>query len=183
MTPWERLDDGTDVVDIEYRPIVQKRFRMSNGHEIQANISSRENSQGALVIALTPEKRVIVARQFRCGPEKIMDDMPGGLVEPGESPEKAAKRELLEETGYTSDRFTYLGQAYVNPWDNMTIHYFMALDCFVVPGVVNPDDREEIEIDTIPISQFFENAKRAQMSDIQGVVLAYDKLKALEAAS
>ena len=181
MKPWERLDDGTDIVDVKFRPIVKKRFRMNNGKVISANISSKEGNKAVIVYALTPERQVIVARQFRCGPEKIMDEMPAGLMEPGESPESAARREMLEETGFTSDSFELLGTAYVNAWDNSLHYYFLATDCYRVSDVLNTDEYEEVEVDMIPISKLFENAKNANMTDVQGVYLASEKLKELEA--
>jgi ADP-ribose pyrophosphatase len=52
---------------------------------------------------LTPENNVILVRQFRPGPNRVLDEMPGGYVDSGESPAEAARRELLEETGYEGD--------------------------------------------------------------------------------
>lgn len=180
MKAWQRLDDGSDVVDVKFRPIVKKRFRMNDGTEISANISSAEGNTASIVYALTPENRVIVARQFRCGPEKVMDEMPAGAVDPGETPEQAAHREMLEETGYATDELELLGAAYVNAWDNSLHYYYLARNCYQVEGATNPEESEEIEIDTISIAEFFDSAKHARMTDTQGVFLVYDKLKELE---
>ena len=60
-----------------------------------------KNERAAVgVVALTEDKRVILVRQFRPGPQEILDELPGGYIEDGETPEAAAARELLEETGY-----------------------------------------------------------------------------------
>lgn len=61
----------------------------------------------------------------------------------------------------------------------MIHHYFFAKDCRFV-GAHNPEEFEEIEIETVSIHQFIENAKSAMMTDSQGVFLAYEKLKELE---
>lgn len=181
MKPWKRLDDGTDIVDVKFRPIVKKRFRMNNGRRIEANISSKEGNQAAIVYALTTDNRVVVARQFRCGPEQVMDEMPAGLVDPGETPEQAARRELREETGYATDEeLELLGSAYVNAWDNSLHYYFLAKNCYPVTGSMDPEDDEEIELDTITITELFDNARNARMTDVQGVFLVHDRLKESE---
>jgi ADP-ribose pyrophosphatase len=54
----------------------------------------------AAVLAITRGGEVVLVRQFRPGPDRVLDELPGGLVDPGESPLDAAARELLEETGY-----------------------------------------------------------------------------------
>ena len=67
------------------------------------------------IVAVTPEKKVVVVRQFRFGTEKISTEIPGGLIDPGEEAKTAAMRELQEETGYTSSKWTYLGPVEANP--------------------------------------------------------------------
>lgn len=152
---------------------------MNNGQEMKADIVASTATEAAGVIALTEDNRVIIATQFRCGPEKIMHEMPGGAVDPGETPEQAIRRELLEEVGYETDELEYLGGAYVNAWEDMFHHYFLAYNCRFT-GSSNPEEFEEIEVNTISIAEFIANAKTAKMTDAQGVFLAYDKLIELE---
>ena len=68
----------------------------------------------ALIFAQTEAGRVIVLRQYKHGPRRVGLSLPGGLVEKGEEPARAASRELLEETGYEADQWSHLGSYWVN---------------------------------------------------------------------
>jgi 8-oxo-dGTP pyrophosphatase MutT (NUDIX family) len=61
------------------------------------------------IIARTPEDRFLLVRQFRPALSRETLEFPSGHVDPGESPDAAALRELREETGYTADRVEFLG--------------------------------------------------------------------------
>jgi 8-oxo-dGTP pyrophosphatase MutT (NUDIX family) len=82
------------------------------------------------VIALTREKRIVLIEQYRQGSEEITLEIPGGMIDAGEEPEAAARRELAEETGYESKEFILLGKSRPNPaiQTNWMYHY-LALDC------------------------------------------------------
>lgn len=82
-----------------------------------------------MVVALTEANNLVVARQFRAGPDLVMDELPGGYVDEGESPEEAAVRELREETGYVAARIEYLGYVYKDSVMNGKWHIFLAVDC------------------------------------------------------
>lgn len=179
MQAWKRLDDGSKKTKVGFRSVVHKQFAMNNGQTIHADIIGTEASSAAAVIVLTNDNEVVIAKQFRCGPEKIMYEMPGGMVDAGETPEEAARRELREEVGYEAKQFKYLGAAYINAWDNIIHHYFLATDAYSI-GQSSPEEFEEIEIEKISISEFIDNALKARMTDAQGVLLAYDILRELE---
>jgi ADP-ribose pyrophosphatase len=85
------------------------------------------------IVALTPENRVVMVRQFRFGIGKITTEIPGGIVDPGETSGEAARRELLEETGYTSEDWNYLGAVEANPAiQNNLCHHWLAKNAFKV---------------------------------------------------
>ena len=106
------------------------------------------------VIALTPEEEVILVEQYRFGIREPTLEIPGGMVDAPESPLDGAKRELLEETGYVSDRWTRLGKVSSNPAiQNNYTHLYLARDCRF-EGAQNPDTHERINVHTVSLDRF-----------------------------
>lgn len=176
MNEWRRLGP-TEIAKVGWRTVVTKTFELPDGTIHDFQIFNKEHSHNAGVIALTSDKKVIVAHQFRPGPEKVMDEIPGGGVELGETDyQKAAMRELLEETGYISEVVTHLGSVYKDAYNNSTWHYYLAKDCVLSESGASPDEREFIEVRQISIAEFIENARTGQMTDTEAVFLAYESL-------
>lgn len=176
MKPWKLLK--TEIAFEGWRPVVYKTFRHPRGHEVKVDVM--DDPGDASMIALTPEGKVIVGEQYRCGPEKVLNEIIGGRIDEGEDPETAAIRELAEEAGYVPGSVEYLGYVYREAWRNGKSHYFLATDCTPRAEGQELDEFEVINVKEITISQLIDNAKDARMTDAGGVMLAYDRLKELE---
>lgn len=121
------------------------------------------------VVPLTDDGQMVLIRQYRHGTRSVMLEVPGGMIDPGETPEAAATRELLEETGYQAERIELLGRVRPNPaiLDN-TCHIVVAEGCRLVADL-NLDTFEQIEVVPTPIEQIPEMVRNGQID--HGLVL------------
>jgi 8-oxo-dGTP pyrophosphatase MutT (NUDIX family) len=111
------------------------------------------------VIALTPDREIILVEQFRFGIEKCTLEIPGGMVDPGETPIESAIRELAEETGYTTGKWTKLGEVSSNPaiMTNFT-HLYLAEDC-IKSEEQHTGEHEDIRVHKMPVDDFLDLVK------------------------
>jgi 8-oxo-dGTP pyrophosphatase MutT (NUDIX family) len=112
-----------------------------------------ESDSWVNVIPLTPEREVVLVRQYRHGTRDLTLEIPGGIVEPGDSPQEAARRELREETGYEAGELSGLGFVHPNPafLDNRC-YTFIAHHARQT-GPQNQDDKEDIEVLLKPLAE------------------------------
>lgn len=155
IKPWKVLETSY------FRP----RFRMdrvelANGNLLDATIF--EFRSWANIVALTKTGEVVLVRQYRHGVREVLLEFPGGVVEDGEDPLEGAKRELLEETGYTASQWVEVGRLYPNPaLQTNTLYCYLALDAGKVSGQ-SLDAGEDIEIHLMPLDELVELAKRGE---------------------
>ena len=109
-----------------FRKFIKKTFQLPN-NEI-ADFDIKQEGPAVCVLALTKGNDVILAKQFRPGPEKILLEMPGSIIDKNETPEEAIKREFLEETGYTGD-FQFVGESLDCAYSTMVRYNFIATNC------------------------------------------------------
>ncbi|HUF04498.1 MAG TPA: NUDIX hydrolase [Aridibacter sp.] len=113
------------------------------------------------VIPVTENGRIVLVEQFRHGTEELTLEIPGGMVDEGETPAECASRELTEETGYVAGELVYLGKSRPNPAiQNNWIHHFAALGC-AKDGEQSFDEHEKIavrEVDAEDLDRLIENS-------------------------
>jgi 8-oxo-dGTP pyrophosphatase MutT (NUDIX family) len=105
------------------------------------------------IVAITRQSEVVMVRQHRYGTDEETLELPGGMVDPGESPLEAARRELAEESGFVARELTPIGVIAPNPalQSNRT-HSFLARDV-VSTGAPKFDGGEDIEVALIPLAE------------------------------
>ena len=111
-----------------------------------------ESAPWVNVIALTDRGEVVLIQQYRHGTQEVTLEIPGGLVDADE-PSVAAKRELLEETGYRGEEWIDLGYVHPNPAiQNNRCHTFLALGTKPA-GTQSLDDKEDIAVVLKPLAE------------------------------
>ena len=112
------------------------------GFEIKRSIVRHNGS--AVMMAVDEKRRILLVRQYRLPARGYLWELPAGKLDPGETPLTAAKRELIEETGYRARRWKKLISFYPSPGyvsEKMTI--FLATD--LTAGAAQPMADERIE--------------------------------------
>ncbi|HLD52252.1 MAG TPA: NUDIX hydrolase [Sediminibacterium sp.] len=98
------------------------------------------------VVMVTAQDEIVMVEQYRHAAGIISLELPGGMIEPGEDPMLAAKREMEEETGYQSNHFELLYSIYPNPpLENNRAHFYLATQ-LTLTGNTSFDQYEDIKL-------------------------------------
>ena len=117
------------------------------------------------VIPVTEDNRVIMERQFRYPLNKVILEIPAGKLDaPDEDRLSAIRRELREETGYTADEWTEIGDFHPAPaYSDEYITMYMARGLH--KGTQDLDEDEFLDVYTIPLSELVEDVMSGKISD------------------
>ena len=147
---WKRIS-SKDIADCRvFR--VREDVCVRDSDQKESTFFVIESPDWVNIIATTKEGEVILIEQFRHGTAEIILEIPGGMIDEGEEPGAAAKRELLEETGFSSQDWVLLGKSDPNPAiQNNTVYHFLARDCAKTADT-SFDQHESIATKIMPLS-------------------------------
>lgn len=132
---------------------VERSVALSPEDESEHEFFRIRNGDWVQLVPITAENEIVMVRQYRHGSSSIVLEVPGGLVDPGETPAAAAARECLEETGYAVDSVEPLGSLNPNPaYHTHRLHAFIARDVRKVADVqVTPTELTEVVL--VPVER------------------------------
>ena len=118
----------------------------------------------AVILPLLEDGRVLLIRQFRLPADSFLWELPAGSLDRGETPLRAARRELAEETGYRSSAWRKLIEFFPSPGfldEKMTL--FLAAK--VRPGEPSPESDERIRVRSFPAAEWQDMIRAGQIRD------------------
>ncbi|MCS7166346.1 MAG: NUDIX hydrolase [Gemmatales bacterium] len=132
----------------------------------------------AVLLPLLADGRIVLVWNYRYPIGQRLLELPAGTLDPNETPENCAARELEEEIGYRAGRLTKLAEFYPSPGVlSECMHLFLAEDLHPTQQKLEPG--EDIEMEIMPVDQAIAKVLHGEIRDGKTIVglLLYDRLR------
>jgi ADP-ribose pyrophosphatase len=157
--------------------LIRENVTLDNG--VTTDMEFVEHPGATAIIPMLNESRVLLLKQYRHSLREYIWEIPAGTLDPQESIMNCAKRELIEETGYSAHQWQKLGEITPVPgYSDERIHIFLATD--LQPAEQNLDTDEIINVHDVGFSEAIEMIEKGEIQDaksIAGLFLALNWLK------
>ena len=177
---WEKLSSDK-LLENPYFTVRSDKLRLPDG-AVKKAYYVIERPDAAIVFPVTKEGEVVLVRQYRPPLERMELGLPAGLVEQGEEPLAAARRELAEETGYTGGEWEELGSLASSPSLKDNWAYLFLARGVELNSDQDPDEFERLELVEVPLAELpglVYSGAIVSSSGVAAAMLALDRLGAL----
>ena len=151
MQKWKLLESKY-IIQRPWATLRVDKLELPNGN-IKDEYYVLEYPTWVNMVAITEDGNVLFVKQYRHGADQIMVELPAGVVEDDEEPEVAARRELLEETGYAFDKIEYICELFANPATSGNLTYTYLLTGGKKVQEQDLDSSEDIEVVEMTIEE------------------------------
>jgi ADP-ribose pyrophosphatase len=157
------------------------RLRVDGVRLPSGKVTTREvvEHDGAVaIIAIDPENKLLLVKQFRHAADKDLLEIPAGGIDVGETPEQTALREMQEETGLMPGKLEKLCGFYAAPgYASEFLHVFLATE--LKPARLVAEDTDEIELIRKPLDEAIEMIRTGEIQDAKSIagILFYARFR------
>ena len=140
-----------------------------------------DHQKGVGIIAYDGDDKIWMVKQYRKALDKMTLEIPAGLVDPGELPIEAAKRELQEEIGYFPNSITYLFDMHSSPgFTNDKLSFFVGKDLEI--SSLDQDEDENVIAESFYIKELYQMVENGEITDAKSIIAILYALKGLDEA-
>ena len=137
---------------------------LPNGQTSKRELLTHQGA--AAIIPVTQDHKIIFVRQYRKAVEKMLIEIPAGLIDQGERPEETAVRELEEETGYTTENLIFVTSFYPTPgYTDELIYIYFTKELEMLSEAKQNDEDELVELVELSLSEAKQYMKEQQIHD------------------
>ena len=145
----------------------EEEIELPDGRRI--TLAVLQHPGACAVVPMLDDGRVVMLRQYRYAAGETLWEVPAGKLDPGESREACAHRELAEETGYTAGKLISLGSIFTTPgFCDERIHLYLARE--LRPGKQALGSNETLECTTLRFEDAIELAESGEITDAKSVI-------------
>ena len=166
-SPWDMQENNLHADCRIFEVRKQRLKRRSDG--LEGEFFVLDTNDWVNVLALTPDDKIILVRQFRYGSKEQSLEPPGGVVERGEDPVVAGLRELQEETGYVGEEPKLLGVVRPNAAILSNRCYVILVRNAQKTAELNFDQHEELVTELYPVRELKEMVRRGEITHSIGL--------------